>query len=124
MLFNNYLENPLLLAILAGTVAGLVGIRPALGAGKMVRAWVGSAVFIVGVTLFGVVGLFPALLPSSLNPGWSMTIYNAASSPLTLKIMLGVALVMVPIVIAYQFWVYRTFSHKITDEHLDYEEAY
>ncbi|MCK9240832.1 cytochrome d ubiquinol oxidase subunit II [Desulfocurvus sp.] len=124
MLFNNYLENPLLLAIPAGTVVALVGIRPALGAGQMVRAWVGSAAFIVGVTMFGVVGLFPALLPSSLNPGWSMTIYNSASSPLTLKIMLGVALVMVPVVIGYQFWVYRNFSHKITDEHLDYEEAY
>ncbi|WP_035251644.1 cytochrome d ubiquinol oxidase subunit II [Desulfocurvus vexinensis] len=124
VLFNNYLKTPLLLAIPVGTVAALVAIRPALGAGKMVRAWVASATFIVGVTMFGVVGLFPALLPSSLNPGWSMTIFNSASSPLTLKIMLGVALVMVPIVIAYQFWVYRTFSHKITDEHLDYEEAY
>jgi len=76
------------------------------------------------VTLFGVIGLYPALLPSSLNPGYSMTIYNSASSPLTLKIMLGVALVMVPVVILYQAWVYKTFSHKITQEDLDYKEAY
>ncbi len=124
MLFNNYMKNPALFAILALTVIGLVLIRPALGSGNMVRAWAMSALFIVGVTLFGVIGLFPALLPSNLNPAWSMTIHNSASSPLTLKIMLGVALVMVPIVIGYQFWVYRTFSHKITQADLDYEEAY
>lgn len=123
-LFNNYMKNPLLFAVLAGAVIALIMVRPALGSSKMVRAWVCSATFIAGVTLFGVIGLYPALLPSSLNPGWSMTIFNSASSPLTLKIMLGVALVMVPIVIAYQAWVFKTFSHKITQEDLDYEEAY
>ncbi|WP_461209637.1 cytochrome d ubiquinol oxidase subunit II [Desulfocurvus sp. DL9XJH121] len=123
-LFGNYMRNPLLFLILAGAVLGLIMIRPALGSGHMWRAWTSSAVFIGGVTLFGVVGLFPALLPSNLNPGWSMTIHNAASSPLTLKIMLGVALVMVPVVIGYQAWVYKTFSHKITAKDLDYEEAY
>ncbi|BBD09643.1 cytochrome d ubiquinol oxidase subunit II [Desulfovibrio ferrophilus] len=124
MLFNNYMKNPLLFLVLLGAVLGLISVRPALGSGKMWRAWTSSAVFIAGVTLFGVIGLFPALLPSNLNPAWSMTIYNSASSPLTLKIMLGVALVMVPIVLAYQAWVYRTFSHKITQEDLDYKEAY
>lgn len=123
-LFSNYMQTPLLFIILLAAVAGLVLIRPALGAGRMWGAWAWSALFIGGVTLFGVAGLFPALLPSNLNPGWSMTIYNAASSPLTLKIMLGVALVMVPVVIGYQAWVYKTFSHKITQEDLDYEEAY
>lgn len=124
MLFNNYMKNPALFVVLIGAVLGLISVRPALGSSRFGRAWAGSAVFIAGVTLFGVIGLFPALLPSSLNPAFSFTIYNSASSPLTLKIMLGVALVMVPIVLLYQAWVYKTFSHKITQEHLDYEEAY
>jgi cytochrome d ubiquinol oxidase subunit II len=38
--------------------------------------------------------------------------------------MLGVALTFVPIVIAYQFWVYKTFSHTLTAKDLEYEEAY
>ena len=67
--------------------------------------------------------MFPALLPSSLNPEWSMTIHNSSSSPLTLKIMLGVALVMVPIVIIYQFLVYRGFMGKISLAEAE-EEAY
>ena len=53
-----------------------------------------------------------------------MTIQNSSSSPLTLKIMLTVALTFVPIVILYQAWVYKTFSHKVTEKELDYDEAY
>lgn len=123
-LFANYIANPLLFVILAGAVIAMIAIRPALASASLWRAWTASSVGIVGTTLFGVIGMFPRLLPSSLNDAWSMTIENSASSPLTLKIMLTVALIMVPIVIAYQAWVFKTFSHKITQEDLDYEEAY
>ncbi|MDY6909053.1 MAG: cytochrome d ubiquinol oxidase subunit II, partial [Thermodesulfobacteriota bacterium] len=68
--------------------------------------------------------IYPNLIPSTLNPTYSMTIYNSASSTLTLKIMLGVALVFVPLVIAYQVWTYRLFRHKVTEADLAYEEAY
>jgi len=71
-----------------------------------------------------VVGLYPALLPSSISPDYSITIANAASSTLTLSIMLGVTLVFIPIVAAYQFWLYRTFSHKITEKELAQDGAY
>ena len=77
-----------------------------------------------GITLFGVVGLYPDLLPSSLNPAYSLTIINSSSSPLTLKIMLGVALTFVPIVIAYQVWVHFLFKDKIREEDLTAEEGY
>ena len=80
--------------------------------------------FIASAALFGVVGLYPRLLPSSLDPAASMTIANSASSPLTLKIMLGVSLIMVPVVIIYQAWVYKKFGHKIHAEDLAYDEAY
>jgi cytochrome d ubiquinol oxidase subunit II len=51
---------------------------------------------------------------SSLDPGWSLTIYNASSTPYTLRIMSVVALVFVPIVLAYQAWTYWVFRHRIT----------
>ncbi len=57
---------------------------------------------------------------SSLNPEWSLTIYNASSSPYTFKIMSIVALIFVPIVIAYQAWTYWVFRHSVTLEHLEY----
>ncbi len=45
---------------------------------------------------------------------------NSASSPLTLQIMLGVALVFVPIVIAYQFWAYKLLATPLKDEDMHY----
>ncbi len=114
-LFGNYMKNPHLFLILAAAVAGLLAARLYMGAGQLWKSWAGSAAFIACVALFGVVGLFPAILISTLNPAWSLTIHNAASSQLTLKIMLGVALVFVPIVIAYQAWAIKTFSDPIKD---------
>jgi cytochrome d ubiquinol oxidase subunit II len=118
------MKNPLLFLILAAALAGLVLMRAWMGTGKHWRAWFASCLAIVGTTMFGVVGLYPAIIPSSLNPAWSLTVQNASSSPLTLKIMLGVAVAFVPIVILYQAWVYKTFSHRITDEDLASDEAY
>ncbi|NLW82076.1 MAG: cytochrome d ubiquinol oxidase subunit II [Desulfovibrionales bacterium] len=123
-LLANYLRNPLMLVLLAVPVLALVLLRRQIGKGDWWYAWALSAVLIAGLTLFGVVGLYPALLPSSIAPEFSITISNAASSTLTLSIMLGVALVFVPIVAAYQFWMYRTFSHKVTDKELNQEGAY
>lgn len=84
------------------------------------KAWFSSCLTIVSATFFGVTGLYPNMLPSSINSSFSLTIYNASSSPLTLKIMLGVALVFVPIVIIYQAWVYNLFKDKLTGEDLVY----
>ncbi|MYL81996.1 cytochrome d ubiquinol oxidase subunit II [Desulfovibrio aerotolerans] len=123
-LFTNYLVNPILFVILLAAVAGLVLTCYYRRAGRILASWGASAVLIGTTALFGVVGIFPALLPSSLNPAFSLTIENSSSTPMTLAIMLGVALVFVPVVIAYQIWTLRTFRHPVTKEDLDYEEAY
>ena len=65
-------------------------------------------------------GLFPRIMVSSLNPAWSLTITNASSSEYTLALMTAVALVFVPIVLAYQIWVYWTFRHRVTEKDLHY----
>ncbi len=57
--------------------------------------------------------LFPRVMVSSLNPEWSLTIYNASSTPYTLTVMTVVALVFVPIVLAYQAWTYWVFRKRI-----------
>jgi cytochrome d ubiquinol oxidase subunit II len=58
-------------------------------------------------------GLFPRVMISSLNPDWSLTIYNASSSPYTLGVMSWVALTFVPIVVGYQIWNYWIFRRRI-----------
>jgi cytochrome d ubiquinol oxidase subunit II len=119
-LFSNYLVYPALFVILVLPVAGLVLMRSYMGAGKWWMAWGSSCLYIGGTALFGVAGIFPAIIPSNPNPANSLTIMNSASSSLTLGIMLGVALIFVPLVIAYQFWAYKTFATPITEGDIHY----
>ncbi|CAK7039766.1 MAG: Cytochrome bd-I ubiquinol oxidase subunit 2 [Desulfovibrio sp.] len=123
-LFANYTAMPALFLLPALAVAALIASRVLMQRDRIVCAWACSAGFIGLVTLFGVIGMFPRLIPSSLSPEFSLTIHNAASSPFTLKVMLVVALITVPIVIGYQTWVFFTFSHKVTEEDLASENAY
>ena len=119
-LYDNYLRNPFfftvpIVLIPLVVVAALVMMRVYMGKTQWWKTWFASCALIVGVTLFGVAGLYPNLLPSSLDPKFSLTIYNSSSSPLTLKIMLTVALICVPVVILYQAWVYKFFKDKVTE---------
>ncbi len=123
-LYANYLNSPILLIIPLLAVAALIMVRVYLGKGAYWRAWFASAATIVSVTLFGVVGLYPNMLPSSIDPAFSLTAFNSSSSPMTLKIMLAVALTFVPVVIAYQTWVHFLFKEKVSHEDLAEEEGY
>jgi cytochrome d ubiquinol oxidase subunit II len=58
--------------------------------------------------------MYPDLLPSTLRPDWSVTIYNGSSTPYTLKIMTWASLTLVPLVIAYQGWSYWVFRKRIS----------
>jgi cytochrome d ubiquinol oxidase subunit II len=66
------------------------------------------------VTLFMI--LFPRVMVSSLNPDWSLTIYNAASSSYTLTVMTIVAAIFVPIVLAYQAWSYWIYRQRVKND--------
>lgn len=79
-----------------------------------------SSLAIVLTTVAFFAGLFPRLMVSSLNPDWSLTIYNASSTPYTLKIMSIAALFLVPFVLAYQGWTYWVFRKRVSAKHLEY----
>ncbi len=119
-LFSNFFLYPALFVILALPVAGLVLMRVYMGARKWWMAWGASCMYIGGTTMFGVAGIFPAIIPSNPNPGNSLTIMNSASSPLTLSIMLGVVLVFLPVIIGYQFWAYKTFATPMGEGDIHY----
>ncbi len=123
-LYDNYLSIPLLLVVPVLTVAALLGIKVFLAKGRPLMAFASSCLTIVMVVFTGVIGLFPNLIPSSIDTAYSLTIYNSSSSIYTLKIMTIVALVFVPIVIAYKIWVYRIFRSRVTDNVLKNEQAY
>jgi cytochrome d ubiquinol oxidase subunit II len=100
----------------------LIGLGSLLAAGYFISkrhdGWafvmVGLNIVFVLVTLFMI--LYPRVMISSTNPLNSLTIYNAASSPYTLKVMTIVALVFVPIVLMYQGWTYYVFRRRISTD--------
>ncbi len=89
-LYANYLARPLLFAAPLIAVLSLFAIRFLLTGGNYFRAWIASAATIVSAVFFGIIGLFPRLFPSSLNPEYHLTAYNASASQLSLTIMLTV----------------------------------
>jgi len=109
-LYDNYMTHPQLLIFPILAVTALLIQRPLLASGVYAGSWACSALLIFCVTFFGLAGMYPGMLISSLNPAWTITAFNGASSPLTLSIMLGVALCALPFVFIYQIWVYKTFA--------------
>jgi cytochrome d ubiquinol oxidase subunit II len=79
----------------------------------------GLAIVLAVAMLF--LGLYPRVMVSSSNPDWSLTIYNASSTPYTLQVMTIVALIFVPIILLYQGWTYWVFRKRIgREEPLEY----
>ena len=79
-------------------------------------AFIFNSLTILLSTLTIFISLYPRVMVSSLNPAWSLTIYNASSSQYTLTVMSIVALIFVPIVLAYQSWTYWVFRERIGKE--------
>ena len=123
-LYDNYFAHPAFFIEILVTVFALLGIKFFLTKKAFFKAWFSSALTIVGAIFFGVIGLYPNLFPSSIHPEYNLTAYNASSSPLTLKIMLIVVIIFIPVVIGCQVWAYHLFKGKVTTEDLTYEEAY
>lgn len=103
--------NPGLAPIAAVAVmlaAGVFVARRAMGWAFVMTC---LAIALATVTIF--MSLYPRVMVSSLDPAWSLTIYNASSSPYTLTVMSIVALLFVPVVLVYQSWTYWVFRKRI-----------
>lgn len=127
-IYNNIFAMPFLAIFPILAVVFLITSRFA-GGGFI--SWALNAGFIVCCTFFGVLGMFPNLIPSNYmvadgyNIAASVALNNGgSSSELTLTIMLVVALIFVPVVLAYQAWVYWVFSYKVTEDEIKKEHAY
>lgn len=124
-LYVNFIVAPVMLVVPAMGVLALLGIKLFVAKGRHVKALFASGATILMVTFTGIIGLYPNLIPSSLDPAYSLTAFNSSSSVYTLRIMTIVALIFVPIVLAYQIWIYRIFGQKLTvDDILKDTEAY
>jgi cytochrome d ubiquinol oxidase subunit II len=81
-------------------------------------AFFSTMVVVAAVTVLIFGSMYPNLLPSTLNPDWSVTIYNGSSTPYTLMIMSWAALILLPFVMAYQGWTYWVFRKRISAERI------
>ncbi|MGO4572872.1 cytochrome d ubiquinol oxidase subunit II [Microvirga sp. 2TAF3] len=127
-------SNPLAKSVSTATGAWLAGykarpwtmIAPALGFAGCILAWfgltakapktalVGTSTTIIGIITTAGLSLFPFLLPSSLDPRASLTVWDASSSHLTLWTMLLATCIFLPIILAYTAWVYRVMRGTVT----------
>lgn len=106
------------LVAVAVAVVSLVVAMVAARAGREGWAFALSGLTIVATVAMLFLTLFPNVMPSTLNPDWSLTVTNASSSPYTLKIMTWCAAVATPIVMLYQGWTYWVFRKRIGTQHI------
>ncbi len=81
--------------------------------GRSGWAFIGGSLAVVFATIMVFAGLFPRILISTIDPAYSLTITNASATPYTLKVMTIIAVVFVPIVLAYQVWTYYLFRQRV-----------
>ena len=117
---TDVLASPVGVAILVVALVALIASWRSASAGNGKLAFVGSTASIACLTVGFFVAMFPRLMVSSLLPEWSLTIYNSASTPYTLMLMTGAAVVFVPIVLCYQFWTYKVFKARVTPADVHY----
>lgn len=120
---QNYGRHPWMLAAPA---LGIVG--PLLAAVLTSRrrsglAFIASALGILGIISTAGVSMFPFLMPSSIAPDASLTVWDASSSRLTLFVMLISTLIFLPIVLAYTAFVFRTLKGTISAQHIERNHA-
>ncbi len=120
------LISPVFAPRLLGNSFGIAGdIVPVImligGAGVILTAksrseflpFIFSVIGIIGAVISIAASLFPDLVPSSINQGYSLNIYNAASNPHTLFVMLIAVLFGLPLVLIYLFYAYIKFGLKV-----------
>lgn len=102
---------------LTAFVAGALGLlfawrnRPAL-------AFVASSVACAAIIGTAGVSMFPFVMPSSLDPRSSLTVWDSVSSHLTLGLMLGATVVFMPLIVFYTSWAYRVMWGKVTTDYI------
>jgi cytochrome bd ubiquinol oxidase subunit II len=106
--------SPLAAGLGAVAVLAVAGALLLTARGRDGWAFTATAVGVLTLVAGWFAALHPAVMPSSLDPNWSLTLTNAASGPYTLTVMSWVALGLVPFVVAYQAWSYWVFRRRIS----------
>jgi len=111
---DNYSLYPWMIAApvlgFLGSALAFLGIRM----GREPLAFGGSSMAALGIISTVGLSMFPFILPSSIDPRSSLTVWNSSSSHLTLFVMLVVTVIFLPIVLAYTAWVFKVLWGRVT----------
>lgn len=110
-------EAPLLWSVIGcGLVAALALVASVVFSLRRRDGWAftAGAITVASAVVMLFAALFPYVMPSTIDPAFSLTIENASSTPYTLTIMSWTALIALPLVIAYQTWTYWVFRKRVT----------
>ena len=113
-------QNPFLFILPLFNMIVIANIPRELVHGRDFKAFLSSCMAVVALLAIFGVGIYPNMIYSIPNPEYSLTIYNAASSAKTHRIMLTIALMGVPLVIAYTVSIYWIFRGKVKLDSMSY----
>ena len=113
LIADRYLQQPLLAVFPAAALLAVIVAWFMVKRGRYFVAFLLSAAMIAGLLFSAAIGLYPNLLVSTINSQYNLTIFNAASQPNTLTVMLIIALIGLPFVLFYTAGVYYFFRGKV-----------
>jgi cytochrome d ubiquinol oxidase subunit II len=117
---GNYHRYPAAWIFPVMSVVGLAGAILSRAPGREQRAYQSSAFTIVALLLSAAASVYPNLLISTIDPSYSLTIFNAASSPHSLRTALVANVVGMIAVVVYQSYIHRIFRGKVRIGHHGY----
>jgi cytochrome d ubiquinol oxidase subunit II len=117
---QHFKEQPLFFIVAILNMLAIANIPREIFHKRDFLAFLSSCASIVALLILFAVGLFPNIVLSNPNPEYSLNIYNAASSQKTLNIMLIIAAIGVPFVLAYTISIYWVFRGKVKLDKMSY----
>jgi len=110
---ENFRQNPLYFAVPVISFLAVANVPRLVSKKEYMKALIFSSLTMSLLLILVALHLYPTLLLSTINPEYSVTIYNAASSQKSLGIMLTIVAIGAPLLGAYFFFLYKTFNGKV-----------
>ncbi|WP_210442257.1 cytochrome d ubiquinol oxidase subunit II [Vibrio crassostreae] len=118
LLLHNYENYPVLWGIPALGVIGMLSCAVMTRLNRAGLAFASSSLSIASIISTAGVALFPMIMPSSLMPSHSLTLWDGTSSELTLSIISVVAVIVVPIILGYTIWCYYKMFGRLDSQYI------
>lgn len=118
LLLHNYENYPVLWGIPALGIIGMLSCAVMTRLNRAGLAFASSSLSIASIITTAGVALFPMIMPSSLMPSHSLTLWDGTSSELTLSIISVVAVIVVPIILSYTIWCYYKMFGRLDSQYI------